>query len=145
MQLFNKHSENNCYRFLILFVALFCITSLLFIGGCSGLQKPISPADLSDYHETGIASYYAQKFHHRKTASGQIFKNDLMTAAHLSLPFGTRVVVKNLRNGKSVKVTINDRGPFIKKRIIDLSRAAFAKIENLEKGLARVEIKVVEQ
>lgn len=66
-----------------------------------------------------------------------------MTAAHKTLPFGTRVVVTNLKNGKTVTVRINDRGPFVKGRIIDLSRAAFAKIENLEKGLAEVNIRVV--
>ena len=66
-----------------------------------------------------------------------------MTAAHRTLPFGTNVLVTNVNNGKSVKVKINDRGPFIKKRIIDLSRAAFAKIEDLDKGLTKVEIMVV--
>ena len=67
-----------------------------------------------------------------------------MTAAHRTLPFGTTVIVTNLNSGKSVKVKINDRGPFVKKRIIDLSQAAFAKIENLDKGLTRVEIMVVD-
>jgi rare lipoprotein A len=92
----------------------------------------------------GIASYYGKKFQSRKTASGEIFNNNLMTAAHRTLPFGTNVLVTNVNNGKSVKVKINDRGPFIKKRIIDLSRAAFAKIEDLEKGLTKVEIMVVD-
>ena len=63
-----------------------------------------------------------------------------MTAAHKTLPFGTKVIVKNINNGKSVKVRINDRGPFVKGRIIDLTRVAFAKIANLDEGLAKVEI-----
>lgn len=83
------------------------------------------------------------KFQDRKTASGEIFNNNLMTAAHKTLPFGTHVEVKNLNNGKSIQVTINDRGPFNKKKIIDLTRAAFAKIENINKGCAKVEIVVV--
>ena len=66
-----------------------------------------------------------------------------MTAAHKTLPFGTKVIVKNLSNGKSVQVRINDRGPFVKGRIIDLTRAAFAQIANLDKGLVQVELSVV--
>lgn len=91
----------------------------------------------------GMASYYGKKFQSRKTASGEFFNYNLMTAAHRTLPFGTNVLVTNVNNGKSVKVKINDRGPFIKKRIIDLTRAAFAKIESLDKGITKVEIMVV--
>ncbi|MGB3221520.1 MAG: septal ring lytic transglycosylase RlpA family protein [Desulforhopalus sp.] len=126
-------------RFILLFV--FCITILLFVNGCS-LKKPSTQPDVTGYRERGIASYYAKKFNLRKTASGEIFDNNLMTAAHKTLPFGTRVVVKNLNNGKSVKVIINDRGPFKRNRIIDLTRAAFSKIEDIHKGLTKVEILV---
>ena len=66
-----------------------------------------------------------------------------MTAAHKSLPFGTQVIVTNINNGKTVMVTINDRGPFVKGRIIDLTQAAFSKIESLDKGIAVVEIRAV--
>lgn len=66
-----------------------------------------------------------------------------MTAAHRSLPFGTKVIVTNVNNGKTVTVTINDRGPFVEGRIIDLTQAAFSKIENIDKGLAEVKIGVV--
>lgn len=90
-----------------------------------------------------MASYYAREFQHRKTASGERLNNNAMTAAHKNLPFGTAVVVKNLNNGKSVKVRINDRGPFVKGRIIDLTRAAFSQIANLDKGVVKVEIRVV--
>ena len=89
-----------------------------------------------------MASYYARKFQHRKTASGEILNNNSMTAAHKTLPFGTEVIVHNLNNTKSVKVRINDRGPFVKGRIIDLTRAAFSEISNLDKGIVKVEIRV---
>jgi rare lipoprotein A len=111
------------------------------VNGCSGLKQSAKPKGI-EHRETGIASYYAKKFQHRKTASGEIFDNKKMTAAHKTLPFGTKVVVTNLHNGKSVKVTINDRGPFKRNRIIDLTRAAFSKIEQIGKGLTRVEIMV---
>ena len=90
-----------------------------------------------------MASYYAKILHHRKTASGERFDNNAMTAAHRTLPFGTEVKVTNLNNGKSVSVRINDRGPFVKGRIIDLSRAAFSQIADLNKGVVKVEIRVV--
>ena len=83
------------------------------------------------------------KFQFRKTASGERFNNYSMTAAHKSLPFGTKVIVTNINNGKTVMVTINDRGPYVKGRIIDLTRAAFLKIESLDKGITEVKIKVV--
>ena len=91
-----------------------------------------------------MASCYARNFHHRKTASGERFDNDAMTAAHKKLPFGSKVKVRNLNNGKSVTVRINDRGPFVKGRIIDLSRAAFSQIADLDKGVVKVEIRVVQ-
>ena len=83
------------------------------------------------------------KYQNRETASGERFNNHLMTAAHKSLPFGTKVIVTNIDNGKTVVVTINDRGPYVKGRIIDLTQAAFSKIENIDKGLAEVKIKVI--
>lgn len=125
-----------------IFVFSLFMALLSFINGCSIVKKTTPPEEF-DYKKTGIASYYAKKFQYRKTASGEIYDDNLMTAAHRTLPFGTDVVVTNLNNGKSVKVTINDRGPFIKKRIIDLTRAAFAKIENIDKGIAKVAIRVV--
>ena len=67
-----------------------------------------------------------------------------MTAAHKTLPFGTKVIVTNINNGKTVTVKINDRGPFVKGRIIDLTRAAFSKIENVDKGIVKVRIEVVD-
>ena len=76
----------------------------------------------------GVASFYSTKFNGRRTASGEKFNNNALTAAHLSLPFGSLVKVTNVRNGKTVVVRINDRGPHVKGRTIDLSKAAAKKI-----------------
>lgn len=84
------------------------------------------------------------KFQYKKTASGERFNNYAMTAAHKSLPFGTKALVTNINNGKAVMVTINDRGPYVKGRIIDLTQAAFSTIENLDKGITKVKIRVVD-
>jgi rare lipoprotein A len=91
--------------------------------------------------ETGKASYYADKFQGRKTANGETFKQSKKTAAHKTLPFGTKVTVKNLANGRTVKVRINDRGPFVKGRSIDLSKRAAKKIAMVNAGVADVEIR----
>ncbi|MEJ7678909.1 MAG: septal ring lytic transglycosylase RlpA family protein [Segetibacter sp.] len=91
--------------------------------------------------ETGKASYYADKFQGRKTANGETFRQKKKTAAHRTLPFGTKVTVKNLSNGRTVKVRINDRGPFAKGRIIDLSRKAAKRIHMVDAGVANVGIR----
>lgn len=91
--------------------------------------------------ETGIASYYADKFEGRKTASDVVFRQNKMTAAHRSLPFGTKVKVTNLTNGNTIKVRINDRGPFVEGRIIDLSKKAAGKLQMINAGIAEVKIK----
>ena len=96
------------------------------------------------YIETGVASYYADKYHGRPTASGEIYDMNGISAAHPSLPLGTVVKVTNLENGRSVTVPINDRGPFKKKRIIDLSLGAARVIGMVDKGTARVRVEVIE-
>ena len=93
---------------------------------------------------TGQASYYGDKFQGRPTASGAIYSHDKMTAAHKTLPFGTIVRVTNIKNNRSVVVTINDRGPFVRGRDIDLSRAAAEKIGMLNDGVTKVIIEVLE-
>ena len=95
------------------------------------------------YTQTGLASYYSDKFHGRRTASGEIFDKNKLTAAHRELPFGTLVKVTNLRNNKSVIVRINDRGPWKSTRIIDLSYAAAKKIDMIAAGEVPVKIEVV--
>ncbi|MFN5334301.1 MAG: septal ring lytic transglycosylase RlpA family protein [Bacteroidota bacterium] len=93
--------------------------------------------------EYGIASYYADKFNGRRTANGEIFSQDKLTAAHNSLPLGTYIRVTNLRNNKSVKVKINDRLHRKNKRLVDLSKAAARKIGFLKMGITRVKVKVL--
>lgn len=88
----------------------------------------------------GIASYYAEHHHGRKTASGEIFNMHAMTAAHKTLPLGSRVKVTNANNGKSVIVKINDRGPYIKGRVIDLSKGAAIQLGMIQTGTAHVSI-----
>ena len=91
--------------------------------------------------ETGNASYYADKFEGKKTASGATFQQRKLTAAHKTLPFGTKIKVTNVTTGKTVKVKVNDRGPFVAGRIIDLSKRAAKKIGLVQKGILQVEIK----
>ena len=88
----------------------------------------------------GGASYYANKFHGRRTSSGAIYHKDSLTCAHRTLPFGTRLRVRNIRNGKEVVVKVTDRGPFCKGRIVDLSLAAAKEIDMIRSGVVRVEV-----
>ncbi|WP_427968444.1 septal ring lytic transglycosylase RlpA family protein [Altererythrobacter sp.] len=89
---------------------------------------------------SGMASYYGRKFHGRRTASGERFDMNALTAAHRTLPFGSLVRVTNPRNGRSVVVRINDRGPFARGRMIDLSRAAAEQIGLIRRGHGKVEL-----
>ncbi len=95
------------------------------------------------FSETGNASWYGTVFHGRSTASGEKYNQDKMTAAHKTLPFGTVVRVTNLGNKKSVVVRINDRGPFVRGRVIDVSRAAARQLDMIGTGTARVRIETV--
>jgi len=100
------------------------------------VQKEKEPA----FEQTGKASWYGPGFHGEQTASGEIYDQDERTAAHRSLPLGTEVEVTNVKTGKSVELPINDRGPYVKGRVIDLSRAAAKDLGIKEKGLATVKI-----
>lgn len=93
--------------------------------------------------ETGIASYYSDDLHGNLTANGEHYNRYSFTAAHKTLPFGSKVIVTNLSNDKSVVVTINDRGPFVEGRIIDLSHAAAQSIDLLQSGIIQVRIDVI--
>lgn len=97
----------------------------------------------SGYTQTGMISFYADQFHGKKTASGVPFNKHALTAAHRTLPFGTRLKVTNLSNGKSVTVTVNDRGPFAHGRILDLSEAAAKAIAMIGKGTVKAKIEVL--
>ena len=109
----------------------------------SGKQRTTRSAQTSGAYQIGEASYYAKKFHGRKTANGEIFDMYAMTAAHRKLSFDTVVRVTNLANGMSVVVRINDRGPFVKGRIIDLSYGAAKKIGLVQSGTAKVKLEIV--
>lgn len=115
---------------------IFCITA------CS-TNQPRSGGSWAGYSETGQASYYADKYESRKTASGEPYRHKLKTAAHKKLPFGTKVKVTNMSNGKSIVVKINDRGPFVKGRVIDLSKSAFSSIGKTSVGSIKVKIEVI--
>lgn len=93
-----------------------------------------------NYIEEGVASWYGEEFHGRKTANGEVFDKHSMTAAHRTLPLPSYVVVENLENGKKVTVRVNDRGPFAKNRIIDMSMEAAEKLGFKEKGTAKVKV-----
>ncbi|HET7180094.1 MAG TPA: septal ring lytic transglycosylase RlpA family protein [Chryseosolibacter sp.] len=94
--------------------------------------------------QTGKASFYADKFDGTPTASGEKYRHNKLTAAHKTLPFGTRVRVTNLANNESVEVVVNDRGPYVEDRIIDLSRAAAEKLGFVNQGLADVKLEVID-
>jgi len=103
------------------------------------------PINRTSRIETGKASYYGEKFHGRTTASGEIYDQNKLTAAHPTLKFGTMVNVTNQMNDLSVTVKINDRGPFVKGRIIDVSKAAAQKIDMIEAGVVDVFVEIIRE
>lgn len=107
--------------------------------------KTYYPRENFDYDRTGVASWYGRQFHGRRTANGEIFNMNAMTAAHPTLPMPTIARVTNLSNGKSVIVRINDRGPFASDRIIDLSRRAATELGFRDKGVTRVRVTVLKR
>ena len=112
-------------------VACFCG---LWTAGAQSVQQP---------SESGIASWYGAPYHGQRSASGEIYDQEKLTAAHRTLPFGTRVRVRRLDRDGSIVVRINDRGPFVKSRIIDLSRAAAVRLGMTDGGVAPVIVEVV--
>jgi rare lipoprotein A len=122
----------------LLMVVLLVVSSSLFADTAS--RYPVTfGTELQ-----GFASWYGGKFHGRLTSSGEVFDTNDMTAAHKTLPFGTIVKVTNQDNGKTALVKINDRGPFIEGRIIDLSRAAAERLDMVGQGVARVTLDIVD-
>ncbi len=93
--------------------------------------------------QEGLVSWYGERFHDRPTASGELFDVNAMTMAHPTLPFGTKVKVTNLRNGRSVVLRVNDRGPFVGQRIADLSQAAASYLGMLRRGIAHARLEVL--
>ena len=128
------------------------ILLILFIQACgvarTGTERPPARAaedvEATRMLQSGVASWYGSKFHGKSTANGETYNMNDFTAAHRTLPFNTVVKVENLDNGKSVVVRINDRGPYVGNRVIDLSRRAAREIDMEHSGTARVQIFLVE-
>jgi rare lipoprotein A len=134
------------HRHLVFAVLLSCGAFLL--GGCSRKRvhasNPAQPSVVPLVEETtGYASWYGHPYHGRRTSNGETYDMNTMTAAHRTLPFDTVVKVNNLSNGKTVTVRINDRGPFVKDRIIDLSYIAAKQIDMVGPGTARVNLEIL--
>ncbi len=115
------------------------VIALAVLGGCGRAAVAPTPG----HPQSGVASWYGPGFHGQPTSSGTIYDQHLLTAAHPKLPLGTRARVTNVENGRSVDVLINDRGPFAKGRVIDLSYAAAREIGMIGPGTARVRIDVI--
>jgi rare lipoprotein A len=137
-----KIANKNGNKFLMIFKGFLCVLIFFTLLECSTVPTK-RDSNWVGYTESGKASYYAMKFQAKKTASGELYDRDKNTAAHKKLPFGTKVRVTNKINSKSVIVKINDRGPFVKGRIVDLSRSAFSRIANLDAGVIEVKIEVI--
>jgi rare lipoprotein A len=131
------------------------IALCLSTAGCGGTEPPpadvaapvavpaAAPVRVAPPVERGKVSYYHDRFHGRRTASGELYDKGALTAAHRSLPFGTLVEVTNLKNGKSVVLRINDRGPFVRGRVIDVSRQAARELGFLRDGVVDAEVEVL--
>jgi rare lipoprotein A len=126
---------------------LLLVGVVLALAGCGGphyhVPRTMYPPPKPGWTQVGIASWYGPDFHGKRTANGEVYNMYDYTAAHKTLPFGTYVRVQNLDNGRSVVVRINDRGPFVKDRIIDLSYAAARALGMVGPGTARVRLTVV--
>ena len=125
-----------CHRFgLLLFV-------LLLVAGCATKKGPTTEPTRKGDEQRGLASWYGKKYHGRPTASGERFNMNKVSAAHRTLPLGSVVKVTNLDNGRVLKVRINDRGPFVDGRIIDLSYKAAKKLDMVKAGVVPVRLVV---
>ncbi|WP_116790052.1 septal ring lytic transglycosylase RlpA family protein [Flavobacterium psychrotrophum] len=119
--------------------AAFLLLMLIVLAGCGSSKN----ASYTTFEKKAVATYYADKFNGKQTASGEKFSNSKLTAAHKKLPFGTKLKVTNNANGKSVIVTVNDRGPFTKGYDIDLSKKAFMEIsDNKNQGKLTVTLEI---
>lgn len=137
-----RSATRSCFMLLLSFV--------LWLGGCAApyAQVPIDAVQAWQPDsvpgvlliDQGLASWYGERFHGKRTASGEPFDMGSLTAAHKTLPFGTRVRVRNLDNDREVVVRINDRGPFSARRVIDLSHAAASALGMVKSGVAKVQV-----
>lgn len=126
---------------------LLLTTVLILLAGCTRHAPVPAPPPVADkntgYRSQGQASWYGNRHHGRRTASGERFDQHALTAAHRSLPFGSRVRVTNLLNRRSVVVRINDRGPYARGRIIDISQQAAERLGMLRRGIAPVRLEAL--
>lgn len=133
-----------------------CLVLVVAVTACAGPPHTVSPVPPPDAPPpadvvaprpaiVGRASWYGAFHHGKRTASGEVFDMNALTAAHRTLPLGTRVQVTNLRNRRSVEVRVNDRGPYIRGRIIDLSRGAAARLGAIDDGVFPVEVLVLNE
>lgn len=134
--------------FSLSFIATGCSTSPRYQRSNNKISQRYSGTTshkhIAAHHKNiGMASYYAKNFHGKKTANGEIYNRNKLTAAHRWFPFNSMIKVTNLKNNRSVIVRINDRGPFVKNRIIDLSEAAAKKLDMIHKGVAKVRIDIL--
>jgi rare lipoprotein A len=124
---------------------IFTACGSLLVSSCTLKRPDIRYEERGDvgWVQYGVASWYGEKFHGNPTASGEIYDMFQLTAAHRTLPLGTYVMVTNLENDRSVELKINDRGPFVRGRIIDLSYAAARAVDMVEKGTAKVRVEIL--
>lgn len=120
------------------------VTGSVLMGGCAGLTKGQADLDIG-MKERGIASWYGDDFHGWVTASGEIYDMHRLTAAHRTLPLGTMVRVTNVVNGRHVVIRINDRGPYVNGRILDVSYGAAKRLNMLRDGISAIQLEVVGQ
>ena len=126
------------YQILQTCAVVFCLS----LGACSWIPKGESDLDVG-IKERGVASWYGAQFHGKLAANGEVFNMEALTAAHRTLPLGSMVRVVNLLNGKHVRVRINDRGPYVNGRILDLSHAAAAQLGMVDGGLSVIQLEVI--
>ncbi len=144
----NSHPRNYLrFTWLIMLLA----GCLLLASACSTTSDKLAPETAAPleklepgFYQQGIASWYGPDFHGKATASGEIYDMNGLTAAHKRLPLGTKVLVTNLENQRQVELRINDRGPFVKNRVIDLSKSGARQLDMLRNGTAMVRIDILE-
>ena len=134
----NKHSRQNQQSSYGTLAVVLCF----LLGACSWIPKGESGLDVG-IKDRGVASWYGEQFHGKLAANGEVFNMDALTAAHRTLPLGSMVRVVNLMNGKHVRVRINDRGPYVNGRILDLSYAAAAQLGMVDGGISVIQLEVV--
>jgi rare lipoprotein A len=140
----NSSKKILLFIFILSLVIASCASGIRYSSVSGGVKKSkVSTNDSALTETLGFASYYAYQFHGKKTSSGEFYDMNDLTAAHLKLPFGTKVQVRNIKNNRTVIVRINDRGPFVDGRIIDLSKAAAEELDMINDGVTEVELTIV--